>query len=245
MKNLSGTLPKALVVIEYIAEQRQSISFQQIKRHSGFSSNVLSRILKTYIEWEYVSKDESSGLYGIGSSLLQLSKEINESKSIKEKAKQTVELLAQLTDESAAYFHFDGEWIELIAKKEIAHSYHYLQLKSREIHLPNNAFFFCILPYLKMADALTILQKDTDQYNYNTDQLAKDFQQIRKDGYLVRKESFKRTQVTRICIPIFKHKVIFGSLGISINTHDIKNSDLDNLLQKCLKLSKNLLGLIK
>ena len=240
MKDLSGTLPKALVILKFMAEKQQEVSFQQIKNHSSLSSNVLSRILKTYIEWGFLLKDPETGFYSLGSESLNLAKMILQETSLQDLANEAVKNLANKTEESAAFFEFDGEIIRLLAKKEMANSYHYLKLMSSEIHSPNNAFIYCILPFLSEGKSQGFMDKSDEAFNFEKTKVEDDFCEIRKDKFLLRKERYQRAEISRICVPVFVGKNIIGSIGVTINSHKLKASDSQEILQQCMTAARSL-----
>jgi len=240
MKNLSGTLPKALVILKFIANQQGEVSFQQIKNHSSLSSNVLSRILKTYLEWDFFVKNPETGLYSLGSESINLAKTILQENALHDIAADAVKVLANGTQESAAFFEFDGDLIKLIAKKEMANSYHYLKLMSSEIHSPNNAFIYCILPFLSEVKSQGFMDKSDEAFNFEKAKVEDDFCEIRKNKFLLRKERYQRAEISRICVPVFVGKKIIGSIGVTINSHKLKASDSQEILQQCMTAARSI-----
>ncbi|WDE96063.1 IclR family transcriptional regulator C-terminal domain-containing protein [Lentisphaera profundi] len=240
MKDLTGTLPKALIVLQFMADKQKEVSFQMIKNHSQLSANVLSRILKTYIEWGFLDKDPVSGLYSLGPASFDLSKSILERKSLEDIVLSEVKKLAGNTQESAAFFTYDGEWVKLIAKEEVANSYHYLNLESREIHSANNAFFYCLLPFLSPEKSQRIFDESEEAFNYDPAEVLENFKTIREQGYFIRKESYKRADISRICVPILQGDTVKGSVGVTVNSHNISESDLAEILQQCLYTARSI-----
>ena len=171
MKDLTGSLPKALMILEFMADRQRNVSFKELKTHTGFASNVLSRLLKTYIEWGYVGKDPDNGLYSLGNKVYRLSEQVLGKRPRKERIIPVLNGLSAGLQESAAYFDFDGEWMTLLAKSEVANSYHYLDVMSRDVHSPLNAFFFCALPFLERDLVTAILSKREDYYGYTENDL--------------------------------------------------------------------------
>ena len=146
MDSLTGSLPKALTILEFMAEKQNDVSFKELKGHTGFAANVLSRLLKTFIDWGYIGKDSESGLYSLGDGAFKLCGKMLGRRPRKDIIIPVLDGLAAGLQESSAYFDFDGEWMTLLAKSEVANSYHYLDVMSRDVHSPLNGFFFCALP---------------------------------------------------------------------------------------------------
>jgi DNA-binding IclR family transcriptional regulator len=240
MKDLSGTLPKALIILRFMASQQGEVSFQQIKNHSSLSSNVLSRILKTYLEWGFFTKNAETGFYSLGHESLNLAKMILKQNSLQDLANEAVKDLAELTGESAAFFEFDENLIKLIAKKEMANSYHYLKLMSSEIHTANNAFIYSILPFVSSQVSDHFIKNSDGAFNFEKTKLSKDFDEIRKDKFLVRQERYQRAEISRFCALVFIEKEIVGSVGVTVNSHSLDKQDKEQILQQCLSAARSI-----
>jgi len=227
MDSLTGSLPKALMILEFMAEKQKGVTFKDLRVHTGFAANVLSRLLKTFMEWGYIEKDSKNGYYGLGKGIFSLCGKILGRRPRKDVIAPVLDGLAAGLQESAAYFDFDGEWMSLLAKSEVANSYHYLDVMSRDVHSPLNGFFFCGLPYLPEDEALKIINSRDDSYGYSPRQLDKLFSTIRGDGYYVSKEVFHRSAITRICAPVFEGTAggLAGVLGITVVTHELDEND--------------------
>jgi DNA-binding IclR family transcriptional regulator len=237
MRDLTGTLPKALLLLKYMAKHPREVSFQELKNHSGLSANVLSRILKTYIEWDFFSKDPKTGYYGLASETYSLAKEIVSSRSLKELVDPIVKSLASELEESAAYFDFSDDWVNLLSKAEVPNSYHYLELMTREIHTPDNAFFACALAYLTPEQRELIMQQCSQLKIELTEE---DFSRICEVGGLVREETYKRSNITRICTPVFNGEEMVGVIGVTVLSHSLSEEEKLSLLKTCQHFSKRL-----
>ncbi len=231
MKDMSGSLPKALKIIEYMSEKQQNVSFKSLKEHTGFASNVLSRLLKTYIEWDYILKGEGNGLYSLGPQMYGVCERVLGRRPRKDAVIPILNGLAAGLQESAAYFDYDGEWMTLLAKAEVANSYHYLETMSRDVHSPINGFFFTALAFLPNDKRQEILNKRSDRYGYGEAELQSKFREIHETHIYVSKELFRRSQITRICSPVFEGegKGFAGVLGVTVIAHDLQPDDLSVL----------------
>ena len=225
--DLTGSLPKALMILEFMVQRQRNVSFKELKLHTGFASNVLSRLLKTYIEWGYLGKDPDNGLYSLGAKFYRLSEQVLGRRPRKERVMPVLSGLSAGLQESAAYFDFDGEWMTLLAKSEVANSYHYLDVMSRDVHSPVNAFFFCALPFMEENTRTDILNQREDHYGYTEEEMSRRFTEIRQNKSYVSREEFRRSQITRVCSPVFEENdKLAGVLGITINSHNINAGDL-------------------
>jgi DNA-binding IclR family transcriptional regulator len=241
MQELTGTLPKALLLLEFMALKQRHVSFKELKAHSGFAPNVLSRILKTFIHHGYFAKDPDNGLYALGASSYRLCETVLGRRSKKDVFQPILDGLAVGLMESAAYFDFDGEWINLLAKAEVANSYHYLEVNSREIHSPINGFFFTCLPYLSAGVVKNILSKRDDYYGYKDIDLSHKFELIKEHGYHLSQEFHHRSRITRICAPVFEGESsrLIGSLGVTVISHDLVEEDERALIEAVKSAAEN------
>ena len=233
MDSLTGSLPKALMILEFMAEKQRNVSFKDLRTHTGFAANVLSRLLKTFIDWEYIEKDSESGFYGLGKGAFNLCGKVLGHRPRKDIVTPVLDGLAAGLQESSAYFDFDGEWMTLLAKTEVANSYHYLDVMSRDVHSPLNGFFFCALPFMPKKVATKILKTRSDQYGFKEKELYKLFSGIREAGFYVSKEVFHRSDITRICAPVFDGVggSLAGVVGVTVVTHNLDKNDRSLLVK--------------
>lgn len=241
MSDLTGTLPKALLLLEYMALRQRNVSFKDLKSHSGFAANVLSRILKTFIEKGYFEKDPDSGLYSLGKGAYDLCENVLGKRSRSDLIQPYLDGLAAGLKESAAYFDFDGEWVTLLAKSEVANSYHYLEVNSRDVHSPINGFFFTCLPFIDQDKVQEIFNRSDDYYGYKKEQLTRNFGKIRGEEVHISQEMMHRSQVTRICAPVFKGSSIklAGAIGVTIITHALTEEDLKTIVSSVKSAAQN------
>lgn len=227
MDSLTGSLPKALMILEFMAEKQNNVSFKSLRTHTGFAANVLSRLLKTFIEWGYIDKDPESGFYSLGQGAFNLCGKILGHRPRKDIVVPVLDGLAAGLQESSAYFDFDGEWMTLLAKSEVANSYHYLDVMSRDVHSPLNGFFFCALPFMPKKVAEKIMKSREDQYGFDRKKLSEVFKDIKNSGFYVSKEVFHRSDITRICAPVFdgNSDSLAGVLGVTVVTHNLDRND--------------------
>jgi DNA-binding IclR family transcriptional regulator len=233
MKDLTGTLPKALILLQFMASKQQNVSFKELKNHSGLSANVLSRILKTYIEWDFFNKDPLSGRYSLGPASYSVASAIQSSRSIKEIIEPRVLALADELQESAAYFDYHEKKVTLLAKVEVANSYHYLDIMSCDIHTPHNGFFFCALAHIDAESAKEIISQDQDSFGYNSIELKESLTFIKQQGGLIRLESYNRSEITRICAPIVQAGRLRGIIGVTIISHSLTEGEKLTILKTC------------
>lgn len=240
MDKFSGSLPKALMILEFMAEKQKNVSFKDLRTHTGFAANVLSRLLKTYIDWAYIEKDSESGLYGLGKGAFNLCGKVLGHRPRKDIVIPVLDGLAAGLQESAAYFDFDGEWMTLLAKSEVANSYHYLEVMSRDVHSPLNGFFFCALPFMPAAVADKIIKTREDQYGFKDNKLGSLYKKIKGSGYYISKEVFHRSNITRICAPVFEGESgpLAGVIGVTVVTHNLDKNDTDMLVKSVVESAR-------
>jgi len=241
MSELTGTLPKALLLLEYMALRQKDVSFKDLKSHSGFAANVLSRLLKTFIDKDYLRKDADSGFYSLSKSTHKLCENVLGRRSKSDLIQPYLDGLAVSLQESTAYFDFDDEWVTLLAKSEVANSYHYLDVNSRDVHSPINGFFFTCLPFIDQDLVQVILKSRDDHFNLKKEDLIKSFEKIRDQGYHISREVIHRSQVTRISAPVFEGDSVklAGALGVTIISHDLAEVDMKSMIKTVKRTAQN------
>ncbi|MDD7983635.1 IclR family transcriptional regulator C-terminal domain-containing protein [Lentisphaera marina] len=169
-----------------------------------------------------------------------MAKTILQENLLQDIASIAVKDLAGLTGESAAFFEYDGKEIKLIAKSEVANSYHYLKLLSSDVHSPNNAFIYSILPFIPTQESDSFFAKNELVFNFDESLVKDDFDAIREKKYFIRKERYERADITRICVPVFGKDKIVGSVGVTINSHNVHAEDMEQILQHCLATARSI-----
>ncbi|MCM8533465.1 MAG: helix-turn-helix domain-containing protein [Lentisphaeraceae bacterium] len=241
MSELTGTLPKALLILEYMAEHPQDVSFKDLKNFTGFASNVLSRLLKTFVEKGYIEKSSMSGLYSLGKNSYRFCENVLGRRSVSDLIQPILDGLSAGLQESSAYFDFDGEWVTLLAKSEVAHSYHYLEVNSRDVHSPINGFFLTCLPYLGDSQVKNILSNENNRAGFSRDELMSKFVKIKEMGVYISKEVHHRSQVTRVSAPVFcdQKKKLAGALGVTVLSHGLTDKELKLLITAVTSAANN------
>ena len=196
---------------------------------------------KTFIEKGYFEKSPDSGLYSLSKSTYSLCENVLGRRSTSDLIQPYLDGLSAGLKESAAYFDFDGEWVTLLAKSEVANSYHYLEVNSSDVHSPINGFFFACLPFIDQDKVQEILNRREDYYGYSKEELTKNFGKIRRENCHVSQEVVHRSQVTRICAPVFEGKSVklSGVLGVTIISHDISEEDMKAIVNTVKVTAQN------
>lgn len=131
------SLDRLFDLLEYLSSRRGGVSFGELKER-GYTAPTLSRLLKDLAARDMVMKT-NEGLYRLGPGTLSLARTLLGRAGREETMKPLVDELARRSGESAAYYEMKGEDIQLLVKREMAESFHYISRGS--LNLQENHIF--------------------------------------------------------------------------------------------------------
>ena len=217
-----STLQRALAILYFCAEQPEGVSFSTLKEVAGgIAGTTLSRILTALQVDGDLIKDAESGLYQCGPRFLSAAQHAAGTLSLEAIIEPIVKRVALRTGHSAAYFHWDGDWMFVCAKYEIPENFHYSQIGFRH-HPVGHTFFRPIQAYLKKRQLQTIGVEGADEI----------LERIRQDAYYQQVEEL-RCPILRITAPIFagsEHR-ISGAIGITSLDVKLRKKELDAIIE--------------
>ncbi len=220
-KTSASTTDRALTILYHCAASRDGCSFSELKEVGGdLASMTLSRILNTLLENDDLIKADS-GLYHIGPRFQKAARAANNMERLEDILEPIIQRLAQKTDESSAYFHWDGDWIYIRVKTEMPERFHYTGIGFRN-HPLGHTFFRPIQAHLD-PKTLKKLKNDSD--------VGELLDTIRQQGYFTQEEEY-RTPIFRVTAPVFygEHHKIAGCLGITSLISDLEHSEIQQYI---------------
>lgn len=113
-----------LDILSFLASRPEGGTFGEMKQ-LGYTAPTLSRLLKSLSSINIVTKGQD-GAYFLGESARVLARAILGESSWEEKIRSLLAHLSGQTGESAAYYEKSAKGIRLIAKEEMAESFHYI-----------------------------------------------------------------------------------------------------------------------
>jgi DNA-binding IclR family transcriptional regulator len=211
------TLERGLYIIDALACRPEGCAFKELQALCGMpASTTLNRLLKVLVETGHVCKLERR--YGIGASFLTSARRALRKVSVEDILAPFVRELSAKTGDSAAYFHWDGDWIFVCVKHDVPEGLHFAEIGYRN-HPPTHAFFQAIQPWLP-EEALFRVPTDP----------ATPVEEIRNRGYVDKIETYHYPHI-RITAPVFYgSESVAGSLGIAIPTTTLPDEERNKRL---------------
>lgn len=213
-----STLDRALRILYHCAAHHDGSSFSQLKTLcGGIAATTLTRILKPLLAGDDLKRMD--GLYYSGPCFINAARQATQQQNLDEIAQPIVQCLADLTQESAAYFHWDQEWMYLRLKHEVAENFHYTTIGSRQ-HPAEHTFFRSILAHVNKKEHRRLgIEYQEHIYSH-----------IIENGYYTQKEKY-RCPIFRITAPIYCSGKICGAIGITSLIPDLKTQERSTLIK--------------
>jgi DNA-binding IclR family transcriptional regulator len=194
--NISGTVIKALNVLECLAVYSRPMSTQEIAKACSLSRPTAYRLLTTLMSRGFVSHDGKNNNL-LGTKLLTLSKVVLESLDLPALARPYLHELCAISDETANLSIVDGSELLYIGKEESpqnAQTPVFVQMRTRvgtRIALHCSAMGKAILANLPPEECHALLQETMPLKSYtsntivNLDTLMYELARINQHGYAI------------------------------------------------------------
>lgn len=218
-KSLIG-LRRGIEVLRLLSRSPEGLTFSVLQKSctENIGAPTLSRLLKALIEEQLITKNETNTKYLCGPAFLDL---IGARKSISETVTPAVEVLAERSGQSSAFFLFENKLAVLRAKTEQPDSYHYMPVHGVNTTF-KQPFFLMLIAYLDKDKREHIASRCEDfQYEiFNGWHGALD--RAAEENLLVSTDLMPECPIKRIIGPVFKsgNELPVGSVGISMYNAD-------------------------
>lgn len=205
-----SAIDKAVQVLHVCGKYPSGVGFKDLSKELGWQSMTLTRVLKPMVSNGLLKKDSTKKKYFLGAEIIRLGKIAAGEIDRGELFAPIVERLALDCEESAAYFDWDGDWVRILAKKEVPGSFHYIHLLSRK-HDVNNSFFKTIAAFLSEDDLHDIQNKSKRKWENKSEK-----DKIKRIRFHIGRDPYKGACL-RYIAPVFNgpNGEIAGSIGIS------------------------------
>lgn len=238
----NNSIARVISVLKRCVEMPDGASFSELRKYCGnLEASQLSRILKPLIEEKMITKNPISGKYLPGNVFISIAGEYFSEKNREEIIRPLIKELSEASEASAAYFKWDGTWIELKIKHDMPNSFHYAGEGSRG-HKTNHTFFRVIQAFLPEND----LNKVFENSEENLPSLKNAFENIRREHTLAQMENV-RDVITRIVAPVFLKDKIIGAAGITVlcaeldeKTKKVYEKQVSNCAKKIMKMFESI-----
>ena len=203
-------LQRTFQILSIIAENNDGISYTDINLKSkDIAIATMARLLKSMTHETLIQKDKS-GLYFLGPAAIQFAHKAVTSGSIIEEIRPFINKLAQDTNQSGAYFEWDGDNIKTVCKKDIPGSIYYRKEGSRNDRVATHPASLVLLAY--SHDSLV----DFICENFIPEEKLKEFNKhidkIRKTGFFA--GSDPGYQCSRVVYPVIVSGRLFGCVSV-------------------------------
>ncbi|MBX3064348.1 MAG: IclR family transcriptional regulator [Anaerolineae bacterium] len=192
--NYSGTVIKALDVLDCLAQHRRPMTTQEIARVCGMSRPTTYRLLATLLSRGFVRSDSDYN-YSLGTKFLSLGKIVLDSIDLQELARPYLHELCQLSNETANLAILDGTELLYIGKEESVQnslSPVFVQMRSTvgtRVMLHSTSMGKAILAHLTADQVQAILERTTPLKAY-TAQTITDLTVLKREMELIRGQGY-------------------------------------------------------
>lgn len=214
------SVERALKILEILAEYPDGVGVTELSLKLDVAKSTAHRLLNTLLNQHYVSKDVRSDNYVLGTQILLIANQALENLSIVEIAKDEINKLSELTNETVHLCLFDKDEVVYIDKVE---SNQTIRMHSR---IGTRSLMHCtgvgkaILAFLKKEEVKDILSRKgmpafTDKTITTFDEMWKELEEISTNGFAL-DDIENEDGIRCVAAPIFDHnKVPIAAISIS------------------------------
>lgn len=214
------SVERALKILEILAEHPEGVGVTELSLKLDVAKSTAHRLLNTLLNQHYVSKDVRSDNYILGTQILLIANQVLENLSIVEIAKDEINKLSELTNETVHLCLFDKDEVVYIDKVE---SNQTIRMHSR---IGTRSLMHCtgvgkaILAFLNKDEVENILRRKgmpafTDKTITSLNEMWVELEKISKNGFAL--DNIENEDGIRcVAAPIFDHnKAPIAAISIS------------------------------
>lgn len=232
---MSDTIHRAWNIVDACARSTNGKSFTELRQEcGGLQAAQLSRAIKPLQELDIIQKDQNTGHYLLSEGFLSVARLAVASQNPESLIEPFIRQLSEATSESAAYFSWDGSWLECRLKHEAPNSFHYCSTGYRKHH-PSHTFFRVVQAYLNKNVLKKILEHE-DEPNFPYEE---GYNHIRDHHFLKHSETI-RGKITRIASPVFKNGAIIGAVGVTTVQSSLNTKETAFISEQVVKIAKEI-----
>jgi len=248
---ISGTVIKALDILECLANYSRPLSTQEIAKACSISRPTAYRLLTTLMSRGFVRTDGNYN-YLLGTKLLSLGKVVLDSIDLQELARPHLHELCALSNETANISIVDGVELLYIGKEESpenAQTPVFVQMRSKvgtRITLHSSAMGKAILANLPLEECQTLLNQTLPLRPYTAktitslDTLNYELERIRQHGYAI--DDREVDDGTRcVAAPVFDSSGrVVAAMSIAGPTYRLSLDRLHQLSKDVIRVTQGL-----
>ena len=216
-------LNRTFQVLNLVSDRKDGISYTDISHKcNDIAIATLARLLRSMIKEELLRKSET-GVYFLGSAAISFANKAVIAISKNEIIQPHIDKLAELSNQSAAYFEWDGDCIKIACKKDWPGSMFYRQVGARNERVTTHPSSLVLLAYSDKKLIDYVIQ----YYNLNEEEIKKLrslLDGIRKIGHFAGNDP--GFNCSRVIYPVIAGDKLRGSVGVCILGQDLSENDL-------------------
>lgn len=238
------SLQRSMELLEAMAFPDRSYSVAQLSETLSLPPSTIHRILKTFCELNYVTKDESSHLYKLGPALIPLGKAATHNVHLREASKPILRELSAVTNEDSFLVILAGYKGYVVEKVEGPNNLKVVETFGYEVDLHWGAMRKVLLAY--QSDKFIReymkhgLSASPSHAKFDPSSLLQELDTIRQEGVAISKGDYIKNGFG-VGAPVFDFNgQIVASIGIIAPSSRIKSTTVLQLQQKVMEAAKKL-----
>jgi DNA-binding IclR family transcriptional regulator len=241
----SGTVKKALVVLELVASFERPVKFPEVLEKSDFPKGTLYRLMKTLADQSMLSFDPEDQTYSLGVRLIRLAHAAWKNASLAPIAKPFIESLAAEVGETIHLAQIDNGQVLFIDKIQPTGRSETLAKAGKVVPAYCTGVGKAMLAFMAPKRLEIALQqqayfKYTPATHGSAECLSKELHQIRDDGIAYDRQEHEQGIIS-IAAPILSENGrVLGAVSIATSTTHHTLESLDAFREPLLKATKEI-----
>jgi len=203
------SVERALEVLEILTNNPHGLGVTELSLKLDIAKSTSHRLLNTLSAYNYVSKDEQTDNYFIGTRVLYIANELLENLNLVNLAKDKINQLSETSNETVHLCLFDSDEVVYIDKVDSNKSIRMHSKIGKRSPMHSTGVGKAILAFLPNEEPKKILQtKNMNKFTENTitsiSQMMIELEDINKKGYAI--DDIENEEGVRcVAAPIFNH----------------------------------------
>ncbi len=242
--NRLSSVKNALRILRSFTMEQPEKRITDLARELGISKSAVSRIMATLASEGFVTKNEETGQYRLGVSVLTLSSIFIASLDLYQESLPVLKRLVEETGEAAHIAVLEGTEIVYVNKVDSHHPIQILTHTGRRNPAYCTSTGKVLLAYQRDEIVEAVINKGLEAYASNTitdpEQLRRSLAKVREDGYAVSISEIM-DGVTSIGVPVrdYTGRVVAAVSIVGTNQH-INKKTIPSFLQHVLRAGQEI-----
>ncbi len=228
MAELPG-VRRAITILETLALRREGLAFNEIAESlADAPPSTISRLLKVLQDEDLICKSDGKQ-YALSARSRRLGRLLSGTTSVQDLAVPVVQDLADETMESAAYYLFVDDAVQIIAKAEKSDSFHYGGLRAENRNFDRNLFGQLCLSHQDEATIRRTLENATMVEPIQQSSFRTLLDELRREDVVALRKKIRHSPVMRVAAPVFVDGRFAGAIGVSFFGDNVAEDVVDSL----------------